>query len=41
MTRLPNRMESCSYFLNILSLRVADLAVVRVGLAMCGRRKDE
>ena len=27
--------------MNILSIRVADAAVVRVGLATCGRRKDE
>ena len=27
--------------MNILSMKVADVAAVRVGLTMCGRRRDE
>ena len=27
--------------MNILSMRVADVAVLRVGLAICGRKRDE
>ena len=28
-------------FMNILSMKVADVAAVRVGLTMCGRRRHE
>ena len=41
ITRLPKVYGELQLLLNILSMRVADVAVVRVGLAMCGRRRDE
>ena len=41
MTRLPEVCGELQLLLNILSVRVADVAVVRVRLTMCQRRRDE
>ena len=41
MTRLPEVYGELQLLLNMLSMRVADVAVVRVGLAMCGRSRNE
>ena len=41
MTRLPEVYEELRLLMNILSIRIDDVPVVRFGLAMCGRRRNE
>ena len=41
VTRLQEVYGELQLLLNILSMRVADVAIVQVGLAICGRRRDE
>ena len=41
MKRLPEVYGELQLLLNILSIRVADVAVVRIGLRKCGRRRDK
>ena len=41
LARLPEVYGELQLLLNMMSMSVADVAVVQLGLAMCGRRRDE